>query len=324
MSLGYPLEPWYLNPRKPKMPSKVVDLRTPKKPSDTEKAARVARVLHLTPENSNVKRNGRPRLVSSGLSSSWLTEKEIEATEEALAAVEHPPVPIGDLAPEDYSYDESVQSWVYTADTPWGRIDEETHEEYEWFNMYRSLGPGRRSIARISTHYNKRHEIVSTAAKLREWDYRVSAWDDYRERLFQIETVENIKRMAQRHAQKAADGIAATTIIFDKILSVVSSDKFEDELAEMSAGQLIKLAQGTARILPSLTGIERLSLGMPTDVTHNIEERRINVQGVDDILDLISGIAGIIGAARAPAEEQILDLRSTDQSTFAGLNPPSE
>lgn len=302
------------------MPSKVVDLRT-RKPDP--KAVHVARVLHLTPVNSKVKRNGRPRL-NAGLSSSWLTEKEIEAADEAMVAVFTPHSPVGDPGPEDYSYEIDKQTWIYTTDTPWGRIDEETHEEYEWFNLFRSLGPGRRSIANVSTHYNKRHDRVSATAKLREWDYRVSAWDDYRERLFQLETHENIRRMAQKHAQIAADGIDATTLIFGKILEKIHDPMFDDELNEMSAGQLISLAQKTARVLPSLTGIERLSRGMPTEVTHNIEERRISVQGVDDILDILSGITGIIGAARTPAEEQILDLRSTDSTTIKGLNPTTE
>jgi hypothetical protein len=117
--------------------------------------------------------------------------------------------------------------------------------------------------------------------------------------------------MAEEHTEITQKGIKALSIAFDELLRRIESgdDLHEREMGELSFRALYGLVEKAARVLPNLMNAERLSRGMPTELTAQVvmREDRIIVQTTDDLAEIIQGLGAVISASQPEEEEIDLD-----------------
>jgi hypothetical protein len=202
----------------------------------------------------------------------------------------------------------------FSEEEPWGRMFNETTREYELFSYYRSLGITR-SHRDVAEKFSITRVRVGQVAGTRNWPARVQAWDTYRERIYTAELILGVKEMAHHHAEIAREGVAALSIVFMGITSRLGDEEsrtaFLDELAELPVKTQLALAQGSARVIPNLMNAERLSRGLPTEISADLHlsETRITIQTTDDLFDIISGLARPLAVTRSgETEEKIIDV----------------
>lgn len=201
----------------------------------------------------------------------------------------------------------------YSEDTPWGQMEGESASVYEKFNYYRSLGSSRTQVA-VAQHFSMSTPSVNQLTKKFNWHRRVRAWDEHREKLYTVELVEGTKAMAHRHAEIAAKGIQSLATVFEAIGEKMNTDPegFLQELTSKDAKQLITIAQRSAAVLPNLMNAERLSRGLPTEISAslNVNEHRITVQTRDELAEIAFGLAEVLGGSE---ETPVIDVRGGDE-----------
>lgn len=197
---------------------------------------------------------------------------------------------------------------------PWGKMINETPREYELFSQYRSQGIARTKRA-TARHFDLSSIRITKVATSRNWDARVKAWDDYRERVYTMELIQGTKEMAHKHAEIARSGIEALSVAFAGIVEAMANEDDRDallaELADMPAKHQIALAQGSARVIPNLMNAERLSRGLPTEISQEFHthDARVTIQTTDDLADILAGIAGPLAVSRSgEPEEEIIEV----------------
>lgn len=187
----------------------------------------------------------------------------------------------------------------FSESEPWGRMEGETEREFRWFCYYRSLGMGRKK-SDVARHYEVSTAAVSSVVKKNDWDDRILAWDRYREREYTQKVIENVHAMAAHHAEIASRGILALSNAFEALIKRISQDpkKFEEEIGEMPIRQLFGLAQKSAQVIPNLMNAERLSRGMPTEITKNltVEEHTVTIQTTDQLAEIVHALTGVISS----------------------------
>lgn len=200
----------------------------------------------------------------------------------------------------------------FSEDEPWGKMLTESPRNYELFSHYRAQGITRTMTA-TADHFQITRNHVMAVASDKNWQARVKAWDDYRERIYTAELILGVKEMAHLHAEKAREGIEALSVAFTGIVEAMNDEErraeFLAEINDLPAKTQLALAQGTARVLPNLMNAERLSRGLPTEISHQLHqhEARVTIQTTDDLADIILGIAGPLAVARSgePEEETV-------------------
>lgn len=191
---------------------------------------------------------------------------------------------------------------------PWGKMEEETGRDYELFSHYLASGLSR-SYGQTARHFGITQPYVSKRAQKHDWIDRVRAWDDYREKIYTSLIIQKTKEMAEDHADIAAKGIAALSIVFDEILSRAEDPELlKLELEEMSTRALFGLADKAARALPNLMSAERLSRGLPTELTAEVQvkENRVVIQSTEELSEIVSGLYDVLGKAGSDESEEIV------------------
>lgn len=185
----------------------------------------------------------------------------------------------------------------YSEYEPWGKMQEETDRDYELFSYYRAFGLGR-SYGEVARHFGISQPYVSKRANKHDWIDRVRAWDEHRERIYTSTVLEKTKKMAENHAGIAAKGIAALSLVFDEILERAEKDPelHKLELQDLSFRGLFTLADKAARALPNLMNAERLSRGLPTELTADIQikENRVVVQSTEELSEIVAGLFNVL------------------------------
>lgn len=258
----------------------------------------------------------RPSL--AGLPESWqvaLTEAEewpfVDPDEHGLA---DPDPDFGEYPSEPSLLPAGIDP--FTEDEPWGMMLTETPRQYELFSYYRSEGITR-TIKATAEHFDLSRVYVTNIASQKNWQQRVRAWDDYRERVYTAELLMGVKEMAHEHAEIARDGIRALSIAFEGIAAGIKGDEareeFLAEIADLPVKTQLALAQGSARVIPNLMNAERLSRGLPTEISHGLllTETRVTVQTTDDLFDILTGLAGPLSVAQSePIEGEVVEADS--------------
>lgn len=193
----------------------------------------------------------------------------------------------------------------YSEFEPWGKMDGETDRDYELFAHYLARGLSR-TYADTARHHGISQPYVSRVANKNDWPDRVRAWDDYREKIYTSTVIQRTKKMAEDHAGIAAKGIAALSLVFEEILTRAEEDPegHKAELRELNFRGLFTMAEKAARALPNLMGAERLSRGLPTELTADIQvkENRVVVQTTEDLAEVVAGLFEVMDTG-ADADE---------------------
>jgi len=189
----------------------------------------------------------------------------------------------------------------FSEDEPWGKMIAETNREYSQFSHYRAQGLTRTHTA-TSIHFGVKRTTISLLSKNRNWEARVQAWDLYRERVYTTELLLGVKEMAHTHAEVASRGIKALAIENEG-----DRQAMFDELAELPVKTQLLLAQKSAAVLPNLMNAERLSRGLPTEISAelHLHDVRVSVQSTDDLANILLGLAGPLSVAQGDQSVEI-------------------
>lgn len=218
----------------------------------------------------------------------------------------------------------AIQPAEYTETEPWGQMERESDASYEKFTYYRSLGSARTLLA-VAEKFGNDPTSISLLGKKHHWHRRIRAWDEYREKVYTVELVEQTKSMAHQHAEVAAKGIRSLATVFDAIEQKYEADptEFMADLTTRDAKQLFNMARAAAQVLPNLMNAERLSRGLPTEISAslNVHEHRITIQTRDELAEIAFGLADVLAGSQ---EETVIDVGGGDWDTLEETHPKDE
>lgn len=217
---------------------------------------------------------------------------DIKLPERTLPEVE----PDASLVPIDHS-----NGYV----EPWLRLPTETDTQWTYFQYFRDLGPTR-SLEQVQRHFGLGPNSLYKYSGGNDWTDRARAFDKYQDRVYQATLMKEIREMASKHADAAAKNIEALLLPAQAVLRKLESNPdLIDELSEKETKQLLSLTVNAARTIPSLMNAERLSRGLPTEITHTKTEVEHIMRGPDlaQLADVVAGLftAGALTGAFANA-----------------------
>lgn len=181
----------------------------------------------------------------------------------------------------------------YSREEPWGMMDGESERDYQLFSHYRALGLARTKTD-VARHFSVHNNSIYKLAGENDWDNRVRAWDRHKEEQYTAELLEQTRAMAGIHAKVAATGIKALASVFDVLIERTADiDDLREQFADYPTATLLRLAQDTAKALPNLMSAERLSRGLPTELTATVikQDTRITVRTSDEFAEILSTLA---------------------------------
>ena len=135
---------------------------------------------------------------------------------------------------------------------PWERQEDETEKAFEAFAMYRDMGSGNRSCAKVAGELRKSCGLIERWSRNHQWQKRVAAWDAEQDRIARQAQIDEIKKMRKRHADLAS----AMLIKAARALQRIPDD-------EIRAGDV-------SRMVDTASKLERISRG---DAGEVVEER---------------------------------------------------
>ncbi len=218
----------------------------------------------------------------------------------------------------DYPEGDEVPSDIvpFSEYEPWGKMETETNRDYELFSEYRASGMSRTYTA-TGKHFGISQSYISKTAQKHDWVDRVRSWDQYREQIYTTEVIESVRKMAHDHAGIANRGIKALSMVFDELIDRMENDPLhEEELATIGFRSLFALAEKAARAVPNLMNAERLSRGLPTEISASItvKENRIVIQTTEELAEIIQGLGGVLDAVGEEIEDAEIIIEDADDS----------
>lgn len=220
--------------------------------------------------------------------------------------------------PDDDEAEAAVER--YSESRPWGRMDVETDREWELFSYYRSLGRARMKKD-VAGFFGVSRPYITRVSQKRSWDRRIENWDRFKEQVYEQEVLDGIKSMAVEHARMARKGLEALVLPFDVLIQRIESGEGRAELDEMSIANLIKLVNQSARVLPGLMNAERLSRGLPTEITQSSHDETatgtIVLDTSDELAELVYGLAEYLPVLGSNEDPDIVDVRGREVSSQA-------
>lgn len=196
---------------------------------------------------------------------------------------------------------------------PWGKMDEETDRDYELFSYFRASGLGR-DFSKTARHFSITQPYVSRVANKHDWIERAKQWDLYREKIYTTEVIEETRKMAKDHAKIAAKGIKALSFAFDELIARIDTEDplHLEELQALGLKSLFAMVEKAGRVLPNLMNAERISRGLPTELSASItySETKIIHQTTDDLAQLLHGLGLVLDSAKETegADEDEFDI----------------
>jgi len=197
---------------------------------------------------------------------------------------------------------------------PWERRDDESEYAWAMFCHFRDLGAKRTHMQVVEyaihglkrwdeskkgvpddIYLNRRRREVSNLGSRKEWAKRIFAYDAEQERLYQIARSEAIREMAERHEIAIEKAISGLLVPIDALEIAMRDPEFVKSLSEKNASKLIDLANRASRTIPTLMSAERLSRGMPTEISGGKIEHEV-IHRVER--DHIGEVLAALGQAR--------------------------
>lgn len=139
---------------------------------------------------------------------------------------------------------------------PWDRREDESGKAYLAFIGYRDMGTAKRSLKRLPSQIGRPDTykpVVERWSVKYRWVERVTAWDDYQERVAREATLQEIEDMRKRHIQQS---VGLQTKALQRLQTLTPS--------ELSATNVLAFITEAIKI-------ERLARGEPETI---LEERR--------------------------------------------------
>jgi hypothetical protein len=173
----------------------------------------------------------------------------------------------------------------------WEQLDAETSKQHHAFCHYRDMGAVR-SIDKAWHEHKARCEKKQVAGKKRAehlwwnwasgfgWVARAEAWDREQHRLIRVKLSKDQVEAAARQARLAFANLQSLSIASRVILEAIQQDPTlltrmvqQAQSSPLAALKYLEMAGTAARAMPGVVAVERLALGMNTELIE-IEDKR--------------------------------------------------
>lgn len=145
---------------------------------------------------------------------------------------------------------------------PWERQPDETRPAFDAFAKYRDMG-NERSLGRVAKELGKSAGLIERWSRERDWQRRVTLYDDDLDRCRREASAEAIEQMADRQARdlsNIADVVGAPARELARRL--IANPQL---LTRLSDADLIKISLAAGKVYPQLVQAERLVRGLSTE-----------------------------------------------------------
>lgn len=149
-----------------------------------------------------------------------------------------------------------------TARRPWERRKGETARAFEGFQAYRDMG-SERGLRKVAEKIGTHQRSVERWSSQHDWVARAEAWDRHLDRKKREKMVEEVEKMAERHAKRAQLNIEAVSQISQAIIKKIRNDP--DALEEYSVGTLVDMLGRVGYLFQQFAQVERLARGEATE-----------------------------------------------------------
>jgi len=146
---------------------------------------------------------------------------------------------------------------------PWDRLPDEAGDHWEFFRVYRELGPSRTYTA-VAKATDRSPGGIARVAGRNDWPTRALAWDNETERLYQLARFEAIREMADAHAEQIGAAIESVMVTVEAFNMRLTEDP--EYLENLSTKQFANLNLQSVNLLPKLQSAERLARNAPTEI----------------------------------------------------------
>jgi len=165
----------------------------------------------------------------------------------------------------------------------WDKLPGESRQSFHGFSTYRDLGPTR-SLAQVATALGKSATAIEKMSAKYDWVARAEAFDWHRDQIRQQE-IERLEREAvdQQRALGQALRITSMQRLVGRRPGVSGDGRPLEEIVALDPNDLN--AQDVARLAVEGVRIERLAMGMPTDVSKAIDT--FTLREVRDLVETI-------------------------------------
>lgn len=187
---------------------------------------------------------------------------------------------------------ETPEQWLNETHAPWERMPGETDIQWERFQTYRDLGPGR-SITLVASQLETSPATLRRNATLLHWEHRAARWDYHLDEIYRLEVIAHTKDMARRHAKVSEKALTALSLPLETLLAR-SPEEVAAELESQDIMKLFRLIGDTVKTMPNIMAAERLALGAPTDITRREEKHQVQID-YGDQERLVETLRAVIG-----------------------------
>lgn len=194
---------------------------------------------------------------------------------------------------------------------PWERMPTEDQRDYLAFCVYRNLGPSR-TYAAVARELTMAPATISRLANQFEWADRADAFDYYQDRIFQAELAERQRHMAREHLDMTQNALKALMAPVTAVLNKWEVNP-EETLAELGAkdiAKLMKIAQDSIRLIPSLLAAERSTMAQPSQTIERLETENLNygdAERIGDVLTILRDIGVLDAFLDSEGSGEIID-----------------
>lgn len=173
----------------------------------------------------------------------------------------------------------------------WEKLKGETEIAYAAFLIYRGLDPGTRTISQAARQGGRSLSNYHRFSLKYHWIARVAAWDAYLERQREDAERERLVRqsLAIRDKQQTVINdqlIAAQTLKFQALRVIRKQGERDDKMGGPDA----KILELASRTLERAVELERLAVGLPTDVSQQSIQLKKEVAEAFEITDTVKAI----------------------------------
>lgn len=206
-----------------------------------------------------------------------------------------------ELIPDDY-----VKKWEQQPDEP--------ATPYKYFSYFRDMGPLRTKVE-AAAHFGIVAISMSKYSAKYDWDNRLALFDREEDRLYQLRRQIKMKEIVEGHSAIIEEAIEGLVAPFHALALRIEQDPdFITDLSELNPRRLLDLANKTARTLPSMLAAQRLTLGMPTEITETHHEEKIvhewDREQLAEIAATLEAAGAFDGQRESDESEEVIDIET--------------
>ncbi len=174
----------------------------------------------------------------------------------------------------------------------WERWEDEPNLHYHYFTVYRDMGP-RRTVKKAALTLDRSDQYLAQVAREWRWKGRSVEWDRKQNSLAVEEREAKAKAMVEGHRALASAILVQTAKLIVPPKSVRLEDGTVRELTKeerekwQAPPEHIRIA---VNALDKASGIERLSFGLPTEITQTMVETEERVKAALDAQNIYKSI----------------------------------